>query len=66
MSTRRATLDEIEREITDRIASASAAASEGTEPFALARACGAHDALYSLRQWLNSEARSHGESEGET
>lgn len=30
------------------------------------RCCGAHDALYSLRQWLNNIARSRGESKGET
>jgi hypothetical protein len=58
MSARRATLDEIEREITDRIASATAAANEGTEPFALGVACGAHDALYALRKWINDEMRS--------
>lgn len=55
---RRAVLDEIEREITDRIINASDEASNRSDPYACGVATGAHDALCGLQRWINSIARS--------
>lgn len=55
---RRAVLDEIEREITDRIIGASDEVSKQSDPYARGVAVGAHDALCGLRRWIDSVARS--------
>lgn len=62
MTTRRATLDEIEREIERRIESAVSGLRDGVAAdasgFGLGHGCGEVAALRSLRRWLTDEMRS--------
>lgn len=59
MTTRRATLDEIEREIERRIeAATSGALLTSVDAFTLGQQCGAAEALRELRRWLTDEMRS--------